>query len=1154
MYCNSTSWIPFSKKSFFSFLLSFIFGILSMYLYLHFTNHHLITRRMRHTQFLSRYEGFLRREGVNVGMRIGTGGPREDEEAYYKAKREELLKSSPLGANAQRQKYDLVHARHVKDLDLSVYEFRHVRSGLSVIWVHEDDPHLEVDHKFLSIAFRTPPLDHTGLTHILEHLSLCGSESYPIRDPFFSMIKRSLQTYMNAWTISDHTQYVFSTQNEEDFWNLMRVYLDSAFKPLLRKLDFHQEAYRVGEHGFEGVVYNEMQGSLSNPTYFIAMAVNWIMYAYERNPFHRRFIPLKDRYINATHNLYNSNFAKYRWNSGGDPRVMTMLQYDDLVRYHETFYHPSNALVFIHGGNLARSLKMIDKYANVDYKKPDIEQFVKNMSRSQSKLTPHEEAELLYNIREKQDDYHIYVSCPPDVSTQNKNKQTKLIIAFQTNQASNVFESFALTLIAEILFHNPRGPLYKSLIRSGLAQDFFFSGYEAGELLRKHTLFTIGVTGVAESDVRHIEEVIFDTLYNVTRDGVPREHVEAILNQMELGWKEVSSDFGHRIALRVVPAWINNASPHMSLRVTYWIRRMRAKISSGANYLESKVRNHFIDNRYRETIVLTPDPTFGSRLRQHEKDKFDEFMKSITPEQLSQLKCNELNTHQSRDSYDISILPTLSDKDIRQEIQYNVSAHLQKVSLDGVPAYFNLDHTNGIVYLNLKATLDLDELMVKEEMVTLLPLLTHIITKIGTRSTHFLQLSEEIDLYTGGISSGTNIISDIGHHKLKELAVSMSSMALFGHQEKQIDLMGRIFFNTTFGNHEYLKSLLLEQAHQAQESILQQGHNYAAAIAGSTLIEVGQLHEMFHGWQFVQQMSKLFEKYNIEELLLHLKNAYAYIHHPLHFQLYVTCEPAHQADVEHMLKKILVPHLKDNLYVPEVKVRQQFVPRSAKTYVALPISVHYVSRVLLIVPSSHPDYAHLIITANLMQIYLHGEIREKGGAYGAFAEVLESGVFVMKTYRDPHVIRSFEAFDFSINQVCEGKFNRVDLREAKLKTFQRIDRPMTPHQKGMAHFLNEDIDDNYRQKLRIGMLNTTTEDIIRVCNKYLKEEIMIQSLAVIGPSDTIPEEIKSNDEWKIIGGSETTNDTLEDIEEEEKIVDAEEKEIPQEIHITNQQV
>lgn len=409
--------------------------------------------------------------------------------------------------------YSVQKIVELKEINSFFYELEHTDTGARHVHISNADK-----ENTFSVAFKTVPADDTGVAHILEHTVLCGSRKFSVRDPFFSMLKRSLSTFMNAFTASDWTMYPFCTQNKKDYYNLMDVYLDAAFFPRLDPLNFKQEGYRLEPEGdepvrlvYKGIVYNEMKGAMSSPDQVMVRSL-----------------------ANA---LYPS--STYRHNSGGDPAVIPKLTYDQLVAFHRRHYHPSNSFFYTYGNLPLRGhLSYIH------------EKILKNFNR----IDPGTEVAPQPRWSEPRTAVYRY----PIGKEEDASKKCQACVAWLTADIRDSFEVLTLTLLEQILLGNPASPLKKALIDSGLGSALSDgSGYDADN---RDTLFACGLKDVEESAAAEIEAIIFDVLKKLVEEGIDKKMIEAAIHQLEFHRKEITNHpypYGLKLLLLFFGSWLH---------------------------------------------------------------------------------------------------------------------------------------------------------------------------------------------------------------------------------------------------------------------------------------------------------------------------------------------------------------------------------------------------------------------------------------------------------------------------------------------------------------------------------------------------------------------------------------------------------------------
>lgn len=845
-----------------------------------------------------------------------------------------------------------------KDFGLYITHFIHIATGMNVFWAfpivnylkYIDDIfqsknlfetikiksnikeiHAKQDiHHFMSIVFKTPVHDHSGISHIVEHLTLCGSLNYPISDPFFSMTKRSLHTYMNAFTASDHTQYLFSSKNQKDFENIMKIYLDAVYLPILRSIDFDQEAYRINNSSIDGVVFNEMKGAFDNPIFHIAMFTRWIMYGHKRNSFTMlnllnnssiklSWLPLKDRYIFPNDTNYQQDIAMYQWTTGGSPLYIPCLNHQDVLSYYKRFYKPSNSAIFMYGGSLYNLTNHLNTsiFPSINNTQSNIDKN-RNLSNSNSNTDClMEESQTLQFKYLNSYDHKIHTT----YISEREQSKIKLLIAIPVGQSIDVIHCLKLILFSNILFNVPRGPIYQRLIITKKATSILYSGLESSSLIKKHLVFTLGLDGVEESDVDAIERDIISILSNIQIEGVDLLDIMGVLNQIELSLKYPSQNIGEQIGMNIITSWLHHEGSNIEniMNINNNLQNIRNEIKNSiikadiknenpiqkTLFFSSLIEQYFLNQAF-ETVVFHPVTNFH--------DEINEKLNLIHKKKLVE----KMNTsHDSKDDNknkmdDISILPTLTLDDINRNYTSFIKDHVSKEIFQNVFVFFNRRITNGIIHLRLRSTLNLT--LFNEEDLLLLPILTDILSLLPTTRLN-TALTREIDFYTNGIHTGINIISKVKQFGLKEIGVTLSSSCLVENINKMMELLTELLFYSKIEDVDMLQTFINEKIDETRNYLLSSSHEIASSLAGSNLTEVGRIHDLINGYSNVQHLLSLTQfqtkshvdshtssynetkkDYNKEfddakkRLISKFQSLLQHIRNPIHFSLYVTTD------------------------------------------------------------------------------------------------------------------------------------------------------------------------------------------------------------------------------------------------------------------------
>ncbi|KAK1085484.1 Mitochondrial presequence protease [Friedmanniomyces endolithicus] len=907
--------------------------------------------------------------------------------------------------------FTLQRTKHVPALELSALHFRHDKTGADYLHVARDDK-----NNVFSIGFKTNPPDATGVPHILEHVTLCGSEKYPVRDPFFKLMPRSLQNFMNAMTSQDHTTYPFATTNSQDFKNLMSVYLDATLHPLLKRSDFVQEGWRIGPENpktadeqsvkdlvFKGVVYNEMKGQVSDATYLFYIR------------FFEQIIPALN-------------------NSGGDPQKMTDLTYEQLAKFHKDHYHPSNSKILTYGDQ------------PVDADRQDIKQPI-----------------ALQGPQE------VTISGPVDPLTPPE-AQYKTSTSWLAGDPTNVHESFALQLINSLLLDGYGAPLYRTLIESELGTDFSpNTGYDSSS---GAGIFSVGLTGVSEANVPKVKETIASTLKEQVQQGFEEQKVDGLLHALELTLKHRSARFGLGLTQATTGSWFNGVDPFESIDYAAIIDTFRANFGQG-RYLEGLIERYLLNDNTL-TYTMVPSPTFGAELAAEESSrlqrKIAEAVSKFPSEEEAhkQLRERELELIREQDegkSANVDVLPTLRVTDIplqakKEEVRDSMIDEKTKVQ-------WRETATNGLTYFNGLAPFE----GLPDELRMLVPLFCDSLMRIGTRDKSMEELEDLIKLKTGGIRFGYHA-STSPHDILKaQEAFSMSGYAFDRNIPAMYELFHIILLGTDFDSpkaHGMIKELLRSGADGAVDAIASRGHSYASRYSNSGLNPAGRWAEQTSGLQQVKLITSLAaaegDEVAMGELVQKLKALQGIAIQSLttSFRAALVCGPDSSSTNEAALHNFLTTTCSAS--PPPPSPFSTATPSPQPTYPILstntffPFPTYQVSYTALTLPTgpyTSPATAPLAILAQLLtHKHLHHEIREKGGAYGAGCSSNGlSGTMGMYSYRDPNPSNSLKIMREAGAWASEREWNPRELEEAKLSLFQAVDAPVSVDKEGLGRFL-----------------------------------------------------------------------------------------------------
>jgi Zn-dependent M16 (insulinase) family peptidase len=875
------------------------------------------------------------------------------------------------------------------------------------------------------------------------------------------MLPRTLSNFMNAFTASDHTFYPFATTNEQDFKNLMSVYLDATLHPLLKQSDFTQEGWRIGPENpraaeagdaakpgddklvFKGVVYNEMKGQMSDAGYLY-------------------YIRFQDHIFPAINN------------SGGDPQKMTDLTYEQLKKFHAQHYHPSNAKVFTYGDMpLAEHLREVSA---------QLEAF----ERIQGDM------EIRRPIDLSSGPQNVTVSGPIDPLV-DKDMQYKTSTSWLMGDSANILESFSLGIMSALLMDGYGSPLYRNLIEAGLGTDWSpNSGFDTSGRVG---IFSIGLTGVKEADVSKVKEAIHKTFQEVYETGFEKSKIDGYLHQLELSLKHKTARFGMRLMQRIKPKWFEGVDPFESLAWNDTVAAFEKEFAKGG-YLEGLLKKYLLNDNTL-TFTMAPSVTYSEELALEEAARLASKIAEVTTqmggeaEARALLKKQELELLEEQgksNTQDLSCLPTVHVRDIpRQQETYE----LRDSKIDTVNVQWREAPTNGLTYFRAVNTFE----NLPDELRALIPLFTDCIMRLGTKDMTMEQLEDLIKLKTGGVNVGYYASPSPNDFKVAAEGMSFAGTALDRNIPAMFRLLQKLVLETDFDSAEAqlrIRQLLQSGADGAVNNIASSGHVFARGYAEAGLTDYGRLKEQVGGLSQVKLITSLASRPESEGLVDVIEKLKVIQKMALTgsstFRTAMTCGHESVADNEAALQKFLSSRLKADSSV--TRAPSPTLSRNSKTFFPLPYQVYYGALAVPTVSYTSPAGAPLQILAQLLtHKHLHHEIREKGGAYGggAYSRGMD-GVFGFYSYRDPNPQNTMTIMRSAGRWAVEKEWTDRDLEEAKLSVFQSVDAPQAVSEEGMSRFLSG-VSDEMRQERRERLLDVTKSQVREVAQQYIVDAL-----------------------------------------------------------------
>ncbi|WEW60013.1 Mitochondrial presequence protease [Emydomyces testavorans] len=877
------------------------------------------------------------------------------------------------------------------------------------------------------------------------------------------MLPRSLSNFMNAFTSSDHTSYPFATTNKKDFQNLLSVYLDATLHPLLKEEDFRQEGWRLGpenpraaEHAgqssskpapgddivFKGVVYNEMKGQMTDANYLY-------------------YIKFKEHIFPAINN------------SGGDPQHITDLTHQKLVDFSKKNYHPSNAKLFTYGNmSLSDHLRQIGTV---------LDGFQKNSSELDVKLPR--------DLHAGPVDFTVEGPIDPFTS---EDKQYKTSISWLAGDSTDEVEVFALGILSSLLLDGYGSPMYKALIESGLGSSF--TPNTGLDTSGKVPIFSIGLNGVLEGDVPLVKQRVEHVFKECMETGFNHEKVMGYLHQLELALRHKTANFGLGVMEKTLSTWFNGFNPTRELAWNDIINGFERRWGKMA-YLETLMEMYFMNNKCL-TFTMVGSPTYNQTLTEKEIIRKEAKMSEVATtfgsvdaaiEHLKSEELKLLKVQESAQLADVSCLPTLHIKDIPREMERKP---VRESKIDDVEVVWRESTTNGLSYFQALNVFD----DIPDELRLLLPLFNESIMRLGTAKRTMEQWEDLIKLKTGGVSSSTFSVSSplvLGNYTE---GLQLSGYAMDKNFPDMLEIITTLVTEADFSSQlapKMIQELLRSNTNGALDAVAGSGHRFAVNAAAAGLSKNFWVQEQKSGLSQIQVVANLLRDAEsspekLQQLIDKLRLIQTFsLSRSSKLRIRVVCEPGKSSENEAILQR-WIASLPKTTALPAANDATSFRTSPGKILYDLPFQVSYSGLALRTTPFTNPDSAPLSVLSQLLtHKYLHPEIREKGGAYGAGASNGPiQGLFSFSSYRDPNPMNSLKVFNnsgaFARNRVWEQR----ELDEAKLGIFQSLDAPMNVDEEGQRYFMTgvtQDMDQRWREQV----LDVTAQDVNNVAQKYL---------------------------------------------------------------------
>lgn len=985
--------------------------------------------------------------------------------------------------------FALIEHRHIEALSIDVLISQHVKTGA----MHYHLAHPSDENAFL-VGFRTQPMDSKGEAHVLEHVALCGSEKFPVRDPFFSMIKRSLNTFMNAMTAADWTAYPYATQNKNDYFNLLEVYLDAAFFPNIHPLDFAQEGIRVeldadDKPQFKGIVFNEMKGAMSGE--------------------------IDQLYHTVAHHLFPT--TTYHYNSGGDPADIPDLTHPELVEFHQSHYHPSNSVIMSFG-----NIPVSETQARIH--DDALTQFAagkKHVSRPEVRLSAPISAVDTYTADE----------AGPN--------QTHHVIAWLLPSIIDPKQRLALRLLEGVLIEHAGSPLRAYL-------DSHPLGTSPSPLLglddsHYEMVFYTGLRGSEPEHAEAVEQGIMDLLADVASQAIDSDTIETILHQIEIDQRHIGGDsipYGLNLMLEGFSTAIHDGNPIDVWEVDEHLAWLREQVKD-EQWLPNLIKTHLLDNNHRVRVTLVPDSEKSARLAAAEQVRLDTIAMDLTEDDKAILEKQALDLASRQAAPDdLSLLPKVGLEDVPTDISFKQGTQKQ-VTLSGQDStLFEYEAgTNGLYYYQVIVPLTDaingkgDEELPANEVINhpLLPIYLSLLSELGTDELDAYEMQAKQAAHSSGVTARISQRTAIDDSHAISSYFVVATRAL-NRKTEAIDLLKEVMQHSVFTEHARIKEILQQRQASWQSRLASAGHAYALQTASRAMSRQAQLEYVRSGLPALNALKDFLahatsDDNKWDELATSLMALHQrLLSLPKH--AVIICE----AEQTERLSDLIVDSWQDvkastaNAKQIEENIPSEFTqleldpaldgePDAVKALESDPIAedlawlvatnVYHNASAYSVPAADHPDTAALMVLAPYLRNgYLHSAIRERGGAYGGGAGYdANACAFKFFSYRDPHCAETFAHFEASIEWLLSEPQSAEQLEEAILGIISGMDKPGSPAGEAIkACFANlHNRGEDWQRKMRAAILAVTIEDIQRVAKQYLQGQKHVR--AVLAPYD-----------------------------------------------------
>ncbi|MDM8526966.1 insulinase family protein [Anaerolineales bacterium HSG24] len=953
--------------------------------------------------------------------------------------------------------FELIKETTIPELNIQAMLYRHKKTGAQLLSVINDD-----ENKSFGITFRTPPVDSTGVPHIMEHSVLCGSRKYPLKEPFIELAKGSLNTFLNALTYPDKTCYPVASQNLQDFYNLIDVYLDSVLYSNISAETLQQEGwhYELTDKDepliYKGVVFNEMKGAYSAP--------ERLMYNYSKEAL------MPD--------------TPYGVDSGGDPQVIPNLTYEQFKAFYDIFYHPSNAFIYFYGDDdPTKRLEILDAYLN-DFEAKDVSDTAISL---QQPFT--EPKEIVY----------------PYAASEEDTKATKSMVTLNwlLPENNNPQLSLALSILSHVVLRTNASPLRKALLDSGLGEDVMGGG--ASSTYRQLT-FSTGMKGVKRADVPQVEQLIIDTLAQIAEQGIEPDMLEAAMNTIEFRMREYNTGGfprGLAIMLDALTTWLHGYDPLKQITFETPLSAVKQALQDNPRYLEGLISEHLLNNSHRVTTILEPSMELKQQIEADEEATLAQVKANFSDAELEAVIESTKQLQLAQETPDsaeaLAMIPSLKLSDIDKK---NKPLPVELFEKKGYDLLHHDLFTSGIVYLEVGFNFH----SIPQDLLPYFPLFSDALFDIGTETEDYVKLSQRIGRKTGGVQN-LELISNQKDSPESVTWLFVRGKCTMAQVDDLLAIIRDVLLTVKLDNQDRFRQMVLEEKAHRESIVVPGGHSFVNTRIRARFSEAGWLNEHIGGVSYLFFLRRLVDEVEndwpgvvaklerIRQIVIN-RNA-------------ALCNITIDADNWHQIEPKLTDFM-DSLpaqpYQPAKWDRSEYPIVAAEGLTAAGAQINYVGKAVNLYDLGYQFHGSMSVINNYLQTtYLWEKVRIQGGAYGAFSSFdKNSGVFSYLSYRDPNLLETLTTYDQADQFLRHLNLNEDQLTKSIIGVIGNIDTYRLPDAKGymsmIRHLLN--YSEAEHQQYREEILATTT-DHFHALAEVLAEANKVGLVALLGSADAI---------------------------------------------------